>query len=56
MKAAQALGKLRRDIPQEAVERLKAMRNDPGSRAVQLAADDALAEILSFEPSVDEAF
>jgi HEAT repeat protein len=54
VKAAQALGKLRRDIPQEAVERLKAMRNDPGSRAAQMAADDALAEILSFEPSVDE--
>ena len=54
VKAAQALGKLRRDIPQEAVERLRAMRNDPGSRAAQMAADDALAEILSFEPSVDE--
>ncbi len=56
VKAAQALGKLRRDLPEEAVERLKAMRNDSGSRAVQMAADDALAEILSFEPSVDEVF
>lgn len=54
VKAAQALGKLRRDIPEEAVERLKAMRNDPGSSAVQLAADEALAEILSFEPGVEE--
>lgn len=54
VKMAQALGKLRRNIPQDAVDRLKEMRNDPKSRAVQLAADDALAEILSFEPSVDE--
>lgn len=54
VKAAQALGKLRRDIPPEAVERLKATRKDPESSTVQIAADDALTEILSFEPGVDE--
>ncbi|MHB8597179.1 MAG: HEAT repeat domain-containing protein [Ktedonobacteraceae bacterium] len=55
MKVAQALGKLRRDIPQEGIDRLRTLRNDSASRAVQMAADDALAAILSFETSMEES-
>ncbi|HEU5374334.1 MAG TPA: HEAT repeat domain-containing protein [Ktedonobacteraceae bacterium] len=49
MKAAQALGQLRRNVPDAALQRLLALRHDPHSRAVREAADEALSEILSFE-------
>ncbi len=49
VKAAQALGRIRRNIPKEAIERLQTLRRDSASLTVQTAADDALAEILSLE-------
>ncbi len=48
-KAAQALSTLRRGLPQEAIDHLRALRRDPESQAVQMAADDALTEVLSCE-------
>jgi hypothetical protein len=54
MKAAQALGKLRRNIPDAAIRHLLELRNDPQSRAVRLAANDALAEILSLEAGIED--
>lgn len=54
MKAAQALGKLRRNIPDAAIRHLLELRHDPQSRAVRLAANDALAEILSLETGIED--
>jgi HEAT repeat protein len=54
MKAAQALGKLRRNIPDATIRRLLELRHDPRSRAVREAADEALAEILSLETGVED--
>ncbi len=55
MRAAQALGKLRRNISEQAVLRLLALRNDDReSQLVREAADDALAEILSLEDGLEE--
>jgi HEAT repeat protein/transcriptional regulator with XRE-family HTH domain len=54
MKAAQALGKIRRNIPNVAIRRLLELRHDPQSRAVRLAANDALAEILSLETGIED--
>jgi hypothetical protein len=56
MKAIQALGKLRRNIPNEAIRRLLQLRRDPDPkmRAVREAADDALAEILSLEAGIED--
>ncbi len=54
MKAAQALGKLRRNIPEEAILRLRKLRNDMESPTVSRAADDALAEILSLEVGIED--
>lgn len=54
VKAAQALGKLRRNIPQEAILRLLTLRNESEAQTVCRAADDALAEILSLEASLEE--
>jgi len=53
--AAQALGKLRRNISDEAIKHLLEMRHNPHEcRAVQEAADDALSEILSLESIEDD--
>ena len=56
IKAAQALGKIRRNIPDAALQRLLEMRRDPdpNMRAVRDAADDALAEILSLETGIED--
>jgi HEAT repeat protein len=54
MRAAQVLGKLRRNIPKEAIRRLLELRNDSESHAVRRAADDALAEILSLEAGIED--
>ena len=52
-KSAQALGKVRRNIPEEAIRRLQKLRNDDESETVRRAADDALAEILSLETGIE---
>ncbi|HEX4716778.1 MAG TPA: HEAT repeat domain-containing protein, partial [Ktedonobacteraceae bacterium] len=49
MKAAEAFSKIRRNIPETAIERLLTLRFDPEPRAVRQAADRALAEIISLE-------
>ena len=56
MKAARALGQIRRNIPDEAIRRLLVLQRDtdPHNRAVQKAADDALAEILSLETGIED--
>ncbi len=56
LKAIQALGHLRRNIPDAAIRRLLAFRRDPDlkMRAVREAADDALAEILSLEAGIED--
>ncbi len=56
MKAIQALGQLRRNIPDAAIRRLLELRRDPDPkmRAVREAADDALAEILSLETGIED--
>jgi HEAT repeat protein len=54
MKAAQALGKLRRNIPDAAIRRLLELRRDPQSRTVCVVANDALAEILSLETGIED--
>jgi HEAT repeat protein len=54
MKAVQALGKLRRNIPDATIRRLLELRHDPHSRAVREAADEALAEILSLETGIED--
>lgn len=54
MKAAQALGKLRRNIPGATICRLLELHHDPQSRAVCGAADEALAEIFSLEMGIKD--
>jgi HEAT repeat protein len=56
VKAAQALGKIRRNIPDMAIKRLLSLRNDPSPliRTVSEAADDALSEILSLETGIED--
>jgi len=54
MKAAEALGKLRRNIPDIAIERLYTLRIHSQSRAVREAADNALSEILSLETGIED--
>ncbi len=56
LKAIQAFGRLRRNIPDVAIQRLLAFRRDPDPRmrAVREAADDALAEILSLEAGIED--
>jgi len=53
-KATQALGKLRRNIPDRAIRRLLDLRRDPTSRALRIAADDALSDILSLETGIED--
>lgn len=53
--AAEALGKIKRHVPSEIIQRLTALRNDPAEmRVVRDACDDALAEILSIDPMEDD--
>ncbi|HZU01032.1 MAG TPA: hypothetical protein VFA10_15290, partial [Ktedonobacteraceae bacterium] len=56
LEAIQALGKLRRNIPDAAIHRLLQLRRDPDPkmRTVREAADDALAEILSLETGIED--
>ncbi len=56
MKAAHALGKLRRSIPNATIKRLLELQRDPDPKmqAVREAADDALAEILSLETGIED--
>ena len=54
MKAAQALGKIRRNVPDAAIRRLLELRHDSRSRRVCVAANDALAEILSLETGIED--
>jgi HEAT repeat protein len=53
-KAAKALGRLRRNIPDEIVRRLFVLRHDSCSRAVREEADKALEEILSQESGIED--
>lgn len=53
-RAAQALGTLRRNIPDRAIRRLLELRKDDESPDVRVAADQALADILSLEQGMEE--
>jgi HEAT repeat protein len=57
LKAARALGKLRRNIPQAAIYRLLELSRLPGPKMQVLreAADDTLAEILSLETGIEDS-
>jgi HEAT repeat protein len=54
--AADALGQIRRNIPDQTIRRLLELRREPGPKmhAVREAADDALAEILSLETGIED--
>jgi HEAT repeat protein len=54
VKAINAFGKLRRNIPNTAIRRLQQLRYDPQSSAVRKAADEVLAEILSLETGIED--
>ncbi len=56
VKAARALGQIRRNIPDVAIKRLLVMRSERGSlmRNVSEAADDALSEILSLGTGIED--
>jgi HEAT repeat protein len=54
LKTIRAFGKLRRNIPDEAIRRLYELRHDSQSRAVREAADEVLAEILSLETGIED--
>ena len=54
LKAIHAFGKLRRNVPDQAIRRLYELRRDPQSRAVREAADQVLAEILSLETGIED--
>jgi HEAT repeat protein len=56
IRVAQAFGALRRSIPDSAIRRLLALRNesDPRMHAVQVIIDDVLAEILSLETGIED--
>ena len=55
VKAARALGQIRRNIPDVAIKRLLVMRGERGAlmRSVSEAADDALLEILSLVTGIE---
>jgi HEAT repeat protein len=53
-RAAKTLGTLRRNIPDSAIRRLLELRKDPESPVVRVAADEALAEILSLEQGIED--
>ncbi len=54
MKAIEAVGKIRRNIPDAAIRHLYNLRRNDPVRAVRDAADDALAEILSLETGIED--
>ena len=54
VRAAQALGQLRRSIPDSALRRLYTLRSDAASKTVRRAAEDALAEILSLQVGIED--
>jgi HEAT repeat protein len=54
VKAAQALGQLRRNIPDSALRRLYSLRSHSASKAVRRAAEDALSEILTLEAGIED--
>jgi len=54
MKAAKALSKLCRSIPDLAIRCLLELRHDPQSQAVRTAANNTLAEILSLETGIED--
>ena len=56
IQAIQALGKIRRNIPDLAIQRLLALRCDPTLPidAVRKKADEALGEILSLETGIED--
>jgi HEAT repeat protein len=56
LNAIWALGKLRRNVPDEAIRRLLQLRRDPVPMmsAIRQAADNALAEILSLETGIED--
>lgn len=56
LNAIEALGKLRRNVPDEAIKRLLQLRRDPDPMmsAICQAADEALAEILSLETGIED--
>jgi len=54
VRAAQALGQLRRSIPESALRRLYTLRSDSASKTVRRAAEDALAEILSLQAGIED--
>jgi len=52
--AAETLGKLKRHVPLATIDRLRSLRNDANEpQVVRDACDDALAEILAFDPMED---
>ena len=53
-RAAKTLGTLRRNIPNSAIQRLLELRQDPESPDVRVAANQALAEILSLEQGMED--
>jgi HEAT repeat protein len=54
VEAAMALGKLQRNIPDGTIRRLLKLRCNSPSRAVREEVDEALAEILSLETSIED--
>lgn len=48
------MGKIRRKIPDAAIRLLYDLRRNDPVQAVRYAADDALAEILSLETSIED--
>lgn len=54
VRAVQTLGTLRRNIPDSAIRRLLELRKDLTSPDTRLAADQALAEILSLEQGMED--
>lgn len=54
LRAAWALGEIRRNIPDRAIRRLLELRHDPESAAVCWEADEALAKILSLETGIED--
>lgn len=52
--AAQAIGKLRRGVPDEAIRRLMELRSKGNLQADHQAADDALALVLSLETGIED--
>ena len=54
VRAAKTLGTVRRNIPDSAIRQLLELRQDPASPDVRIAADQALAEILSLEQGMED--